>query len=182
MVLADQVNGAGLWAFFTLVRRDLDSDLTSDLEILEAASDDGVLVEIDFKAVARLHEAVSILREQADNLAMRRGLVLFHAMVAAPRVVLEPAFGCVKSVAQRNVDVLVGMIRGALVVDHELATWKLQADSHLEQLAFVVVLVRCPNLDVAGRDSVVKALEALRAFADARLYSSRGFHVSENNL
>jgi hypothetical protein len=90
--------------------------LVADLELGEALVEDAALVEVDFEPVLGLDEAVAILREDADDPAVRLCLVRARAVVAQARVVFELAHRRFERVAQGAVPASLGLIAASFAL------------------------------------------------------------------
>jgi hypothetical protein len=100
-------------------------------------------------------------------------------MVVAPQVVLQPSLRSVECVTDGYVHVLVSVVFGPFTIDGDLAPRHDEPESHVVQLAFVVMLVRSLDQHVAGGDPIMKAVESSCALSNARVDSRRWVHATE---
>ena len=182
MVLADGGHGARLGALGAFAVGDDDADLVADFELREAAVGHAVLVKVDLAPVRHLDEAVALGGEQARHLAVRRHRVGLDLAADLARVVFELARRRVEGVADGHVDVLVGVVPGAGVVDHDLLAGHADVDAHVVELALGLAPVRRLDHDAAADDALEVALELAGLFPDVGLDGLGRLHVAEGDL
>jgi hypothetical protein len=124
-------------------------------------------VKIDLVAIGAQNEAA--IGQQPLDLPMVRHRVQFDVAAALAGMVFEQAPRGVERVADRDMYVLMGMVRLGVAADDNLSARHLQLDAHAEQIA--LLLPRMPAFDdhPARNDSVEEALQLLDARADSRL-------------
>jgi len=71
--------------------------------------------------------------------------VVLYIAAHATNAVFELLAGRVKSIAQSDIDILVGV-----VIHHDHVTRHVQGDPHIEAIALVFMLVRLPDGDLAA--------------------------------
>ena len=81
--------------------------------------------------------------------------------VTAPltNVIFEQPAGGIESVADRDVDILVRMMRRGIAPDDDLVSRNFEIDTHPKQVALLAARVPALNDDPAGNDSVKEAFE-----------------------
>ena len=104
--------------------------------------------------------------------------------VAAPlaNVIFEQPASCVERVADRDIDILMRMVRLGIAPDHDLAPWNFEIDTHPEQITLLAAGVLAFDNDAARYDPVKEAFERLGALTYSRRDGIRRVHVAESNL
>ena len=154
----------------------------ADLEPREAAVDHAVLVKVDLAPVRHLDEAVALVGEQARHLAVGRHLVGLDLAADLARMVLEAPRRRVEGVADRHVDILVGVVLGPRVVDHDLLAGHADVDAHVVELALGVTPVRRLDHHAAAYDAIEKTFQLAGLLPDVGLDGFGRIHVAEGDL
>ena len=99
--------------------------------------------------------------------------------VAAPsaNVVFEQPAGGVESVADRDIDILMRVVRCGIASDDDLAPSNFEVDTDAEQIALATARVAALDDDAAGHNPIKKAFELLGA-----LTYSCGDHVGRFHM
>jgi hypothetical protein len=97
-------------------------------------------------------------------------------------MIFEQPAGGIESVADRNVDVLMGMVCRGIAADGDLAARDFKVDADLEQIALMVARVSAFDDDAARHDAIEESLELIGPLAYARGDWIRGSHMSEGDL
>src|SRR5689334_17170555 len=99
MVLADKVYRGGLVALDPFLLGDHQRHLAPHLDLVEAAANDGMAVEIDLVAVPRADEAMVLVGKEPHHLAVQGWRVSLHVAAPQAHLVLQAARGGSESVA-----------------------------------------------------------------------------------
>jgi hypothetical protein len=105
-----------------------------------------------------------------------------HLGTALPDIILQTPSGRVKSVADRDIDVFVGMAFGRVPVDHNLVTGESHIDPDMENLPLTVMMMGRFDENMATGDPVVESVQLGRLLPDVGLDGGRGIHPSKNDL
>src|SRR5208337_1711237 len=97
-------------------------------------------------------------------------------------IIFELALYGVEGIAQRHIDILVGLPFPVLTLGNELALRGRDVDVDLENLALVVMLVRRFDNDLTAYDLGAEALQMERELADSRLHCRGRGHVPKRDL
>lgn len=84
-------------------------------------------------------------------------------------MVLELALGCVKRVADGDINVFVGLPVAGVVAHGNLSLRHAEQDPYLVGVALAMMLMRGLNRDPATGQAIVQLFEMLDLFAHARL-------------
>jgi len=76
-------------------------------------------------------------------------------------VILEQPAGRIESIADRDIDILMRMVRRGITADHDLAPRNFEIDTHPEQITLLAAGVLAFDNDTARYDPVKKAFELL---------------------
>jgi hypothetical protein len=158
-----------LWAFGALGMLRDKTHLVTNGERRKPAVHDAVAMEIDLIALGAHDEAAILFRKEPRDPPM-----VGHRMqldVAAPltNMVFEQPAGGIESVADRDMDILVRMMRRGIAPDDDLVAGNFEIDTYPKQIALLAARVPALDNDPAGYDSVKEAVE----FRGAILYSCR---------
>jgi hypothetical protein len=156
--------------------------LVANRELFERSVRDAVAMEIDLAAVGAQYEA-AILRGQEP----RDPSVVGHRVqlgVAPPlaNVIFEQPASCVESVADRDIDILMRMVRLGVAPDHDLVPWHFEIDPDPEQITLLTAGMLAFDNDAARYDTFKKAFELLGALTYSRRDGIRRVHMAESNL
>jgi hypothetical protein len=88
----------------------------------------------------------------------------------------------VEGVADRDMRILMRMVRARVPADDDLASGNGEIDPNLEQLALLMPLVPAFDDDPAGGDTIEELIELFRPLAYPRFECGRGRHMPEGNL
>src|SRR5512139_1969474 len=94
-----------------------------------------------------------------------------------PRVVFQLTLGSVEGVAQRDVDILIG-----LLVDHDFRAGYAEVDADVEELALLLMLGRLIDHDAAADDVGKDLFEFLGLVADVGVEGFGRRDVAEGDL
>src|SRR5712691_8446323 len=181
MMLAERHHGTRLRSLGALSLLRNKAHLSADLELVEAAICDAVAVKIDFARVGGDEAAIAV-GQQARDPAVIGNRVRLRLAAAPPHMVFQEAARRVKGVADRNIRILVRVVRAGLAPDDDLASGNRQVDPDLEQIALLVPPMGALDDNPAGGDPVEELIEFFGPLADARLQRGRGVHVAERDL
>ena len=90
--------------------------------------------------------------------------------VAPPlaNVIFAQPASCVESVADRDIDILMCMVRLGVAPDHDLVPWHFEIDPEPEQITLLTARMLAFDNDAARYDPVKKAFELLGALTYSR--------------
>jgi hypothetical protein len=181
-MLAERHHCARLQAFRALGMSRHETNLAANRELFERAVHDAVAMEIDLAAIRAQNEA-AILRgqEPPDPTVVGHGVQLDVAPPLA-NVILEQPASCVESVANRNIDILMRMMRLGIAPDHDLVPCHFEIDPDPEQITLLTAGVLAFDNDAARYDPVKEAFELLGALKYSRRDGIRRVHMAESNL
>ena len=167
-MLAERDYCARLRAFCALGMSRDETYLIANRELFERSVHDAVAMEIDLAAVGAQNEA-AILRGQEP----RDPSVVGHRVqldVAPPlaNVIFEHPASCVESVVDRDIDILMRMVRLGIAPDHDLVPWHFEIDPDPEQITLLTAGMLAFDNDAARYDPVKKAFELLGALTYSR--------------
>jgi hypothetical protein len=97
-------------------------------------------------------------------------------------VVFEQPAGGVESIADRDIDILVRVVRRGIAAHDNLAAGDIQVDANLEQIALKVTRVATLDHDAARCDAIEKPFELLGPFVYPCRDCMRGIHVPKRDL
>jgi hypothetical protein len=97
-------------------------------------------------------------------------------------VILEQPAGSIESIANRDIDILMRMVRRGITADNDLVTGDIQLDADLEQIALLVARVPAFDDDTARRDAIEESFELLSPLSYACRDRVGGFHVPKGDL
>ena len=126
-MLAEWDHGTRLWTLdgFGILRDK--TDLIAEREIVELAICDAVAVELEFIAVGAQDEAAILLGEEPRDPSMVGHRVQLDISPSLANVVFEQPAGCVEGVADRHVDVLMGMVCRGIAATMISRPWTLRS-------------------------------------------------------
>jgi hypothetical protein len=181
-MLAERDYGARLRAFraFGMLRDK--THFIADRELVEPAIRDAVPVEIDLVAVGALDEAAILLGEKPRDPPVVGHRMQLDVPTSLANVVFEQPAGRVESVADRDMDVLMRVVRRGITADGNLAAGDHQVYANLEQIALMAARVSALDDDTARDDAIEEAFELLGPLAYSRRDRIRGIHVPEGDL
>jgi hypothetical protein len=105
-----------------------------------------------------------------------------HAAAALASVVFEPAAGGVECIPNRDMRILMRVVRTAVAADGYLGPGDGEIDADREQLALSMPLMLTFDDDMARRDPAKKPVELVRPLAYSRLERGGGVHVAKGDL
>ena len=97
-------------------------------------------------------------------------------------VIFEQSARCVERVADRDMDILMRMVRLGIAPHHDLAPGNFEIDPHPEQITLLAAGMLAFDHDAARYDPVKEAFERLGALTYSRRDSIRRVHMAESNL
>ena len=181
-MLAERDHCACLRPFCALGMLRDETHLIANREFFERAVHDAVAMEIDLAAIGAQNEA-AILRgqEPRDPPVVGHRVQLDVAASLANVIFEQPASG-VECVADRDIDILMRMVRLGIAPDHDLAPRNFEINTHPEQITLVAAGVPAFDDDAARYNSVKKAFELLGALTYSCCDGIRRVHMAESNL
>jgi len=181
-MLAERDHGTRLWTLGALGMLCDKTDFIADRELIEPTIRNAVAVEIEFIAVDAQDEAAILLGQEPSDQSMVGHRVQLDISPSLANVVFEEPAGGVESIADRDVDVFMGMVCRGIAADDDLAAGNFEVDADPEQIALKAPRMPAFDDNTARHDTIEKPLELLGAFADARRDRVRGIHVPEGDL
>ena len=97
-------------------------------------------------------------------------------------MIFEQPAGGIESVANRDIDVLMGMVCCGIAADGDLAARNYQVDADAHHMALMAPRVPTFDDDAARHDAIAEAFEHIGPLAYARGNCIRGSHMSEGDL
>jgi hypothetical protein len=97
-------------------------------------------------------------------------------------MIIEQPAGGIESVADRDVDVLMRMVRRGIAADGDLAAGNFKVDADLEQIALMAARVPALDDDAARHDAIEEPFEFPGPLLYARRDRFRGSHMPEGDL
>src|SRR5579864_3000258 len=111
MMLSDRNDRERLRPLLAFARVDGETHLVSHSEFAETLICDRIAVEVDFRTIARIDEAIVLLGEQIGDCAVARGLVSLGVSALAANMVFELSAHRIEAIAHRDIDVLMSVMR-----------------------------------------------------------------------
>jgi len=155
------------------------ADLIPGIQLVEAAAENSVPMEIDF--IARLGDQEAVIRGQADDRPDRRRGMSLDITSHFAGMILQLALGCIEGIAYRNMEVLVRMMLGWITTHDNLTLRHDQLDPHVIEVALVVTPMVCLNHHAADYDPIEKMFKLGGTVADIVLGPNRWLHMAESN-
>ena len=118
---------------------------------------------------------------EAANAAMRGNIVRLHVASLAANMILELAPHGVETIADGDVDVLMGMVLRRIALHHDLVPRHFEIDPDVIEIAMAAPIWRL-NDDAAAHDTIEELLEFPSPLANLRLHSGRGIDIAECDL
>lgn len=182
MVLADKMNGARLGSLVAFAFGDGDANFVADLEFVESDVDDAVAVEINLASVGGLDEAVTLLGEKLAHPAMGRGLMHLGGALSAADMILQAPLNGIESVADGDIDVLMGVMFPGLSIDHDFGTGNHEVDADVVQLSLVMVPMRRLDDNMASGDSIEELFKPFGPLTDPSFHRIGVRDVAKRDL
>src|SRR3546814_853587 len=114
---------------------------------------------------------------------MGRGLVALYLLVQLlADFLLEAPGGGGEGIADRHVDVRMGMVVGRATVDPQIAAGHFDLDPDAVELALVLVALGRRDHDTATGDALMKALQLAGLLLDAGFDGGRLLDVAESDF
>ena len=151
-------------------------------ELFERAVHDAVAMEIDLAAIGAQNEAAILRGQEPRDSSVVGHRVQLDVAASPANVIFEQPPSCVERVADRDIDILMRMVRLGIAPDHDLAPWNFEIDTHPEQISLLAARVLAFDNDAARYDPVKQALELLGALTYSRRDRIRRVHMAERNL
>ena len=168
VMLAERDDGARLRALGALGVLCNKTHLIAHPELVEPAIGDAVTVEIDLIAVGAQNEAAILLGKNTRDLPVVGHRMYLDITAPLPNVVLEQPAGGIEAVAERDIDVLMRMVRRRITPDDDLPPGNFEIDADLKQIALLTTRVPAFDDDTARRDAIEEPLKLRDALAYAR--------------
>ena len=149
VMFAERNHGTRLWALGTLGMLRDETHFVSDRKLVEATIRDAVAMEIDLVAVGAQDETAILLGEEARDPPVIGHGVHLDIPASLANVILEQPAGSIESIADRDIDVLMRMVRRGITADDDLVTGDIQVDANLEQIALLVARMLAFDDDAA---------------------------------
>jgi hypothetical protein len=182
MMFAERDDRARLRTFSTLRMLRDETDLITDGELVEAFIRDAVAMEVDFVAVSTRNKAAIPIGEETRNPSVIGHSVHLDVAASPANVIFEQPARCVERVADRDIDILMRMVRLGVAPDRDLAPGYFEINPHPEQITLLAAGMLALDNDAARYDPVKEAFERLGALTNSRSDSIRRGHMSESNL
>jgi hypothetical protein len=182
MMFAERYDRARLRTVSTLRMLCDETDFVANLQLVEAVIRDAVAMEIDFVAVCTCNEAAIPIGEETRNSSVIGHRVELDVAASAANVILEQPASCVERVADRDMDILMGMVRLGVTPDHDLAPGNFEINPHPEQITLLTAGVLAFDDNATRYDPVKEAFERLGARTYSRRDGIRRVHMAESNL
>jgi hypothetical protein len=159
-----------------------EAHLVADGELVEAVIRDAVVMKIDLAAIGTQDEPAILLWQEPHDPPMVGHSVQLDVAAFLTNVIFEQPAGRVESVADRDMNILMGVVPLGIAPDDDLAPRNLEVDSHPEQITLLVTGVPALDDDTAGDDPIAKAFEFLGALMYSCRDRIRRIHVAKRNL
>jgi hypothetical protein len=182
VMFADRNHGASLRAFCALAMLRDETHLVADGEVGEPAIGDAIAVEIDLGAVRGQDEPAIPIGKQAYDPPVVGHRALLHIAPRLSNMIFQHPANRIEGVANRDMGILVRVTAVRITTHDDLAPWDDEIDTDFKQIALAASRMPTFDDDAAGDDPVEKALEILRASADARGEGFRAVHVAKSDL
>jgi hypothetical protein len=108
--------------------------------------------------------------------------VQLHLAAPLANMIFKRPAGGVEGVADRDVDILMRMVRRRIAADGNLAAGNFEVDADLEQIALTPARVPAFHDGPARDDAIEEPFELPSPLAYARRDGLRGIHMAESNL
>jgi hypothetical protein len=158
-MLAERDHRARLRAFGALGMLRNKTHLVTDGQLFKPAVHNAVSMEVDLIALSAEDEAAILLRKEPRDPPMVGHRMQFDVTPPLTNMVFEQPARGVKSVVDRDVDILVRVMRRGIAPDDDLVSRNFEIDTHPKQIALLAARVPALNNDPAGYDSVKEAFE-----------------------
>ena len=145
VVFAEMNDGTRLRTLGTLGVLRNKTDFIAHRKLVKPAVCDAVAVEVDLITVGADDEAAILLGKETRDPPVVGHRVHLDIPASLANVLFEQPAGRVEGVADRDIDVLVRMVRRGIAADDDLAPGDLQVDAYPEQIALLVA--RVPTFD-----------------------------------
>ncbi len=182
MVLTEQNHRARLRSFGALGMLRDKPHLVANLKLVEGVIDDAVAMEIDLLAISADDEAAILLAQEASDAPVVGHHVQLYVTAPLANVIFEHTAGSVETVAYRDVDILMRMVRLGIALDDDLSAGNRKVDPDPEKIALLVARVLAFDDDAARSNPIEKAFELLGALAYSRPDGIRGVRVAKADL
>jgi hypothetical protein len=181
-MFAERNHGARLWTLSALgVSRDKTHFITHR-ELVEAAIRDTVAVEVNLVAVGALDEAAILLGNDPRDPPIVGHRVHFYIATSLASVVFEQPPGSVKRIADRDIDILMRMVRRGITADDDLAPGNLEVDANSKQIALLMTRVLALHDDTARCDAIKESFELFSPLSYACRDRVGSIHVPKVDL
>jgi hypothetical protein len=182
MMLADWNDGARLGTHRTLGMLRDKTHFIAHREPVEPAIGNAVAVEVDLVAVGGQDETAIALGEEAGDAPMLGDRVQLHLAAPLANMIFEHPAGGVEGVANRDIDILMRVVRRRIAADCDLAAGNFEVDADPEQIALTAARVPAFHDNPARDDTIEEPFELPSPLAYARRDGLRGIHMTESNL
>lgn len=168
-MFADRNDRARLRTFSTLRMLRNKTDLIANGELVEAAIRDTIAMKVDFVVVGTCDKSAIPIGEESHDPPVVGHRVQLDVAASLANVIFEQPASCVERVADRDIDILMRMVRLGIAPDNDLAPRNFKVDTDTKQIALLAARVLALDDDAAGDDPIKEAFELL----DALMYSRR---------
>jgi len=151
-------------------------------ELFERAVHDAVAMEIDLAAIGAQNEAAILRGQEPRDSSVVGHRVQLDVAASPANVIFEQPASCVERVADRDIDILMRMVRLGIAPDYDLAPRNFEIDTHPEQISLLAAGVLAFDNDAARYDPVKQVLELLGALTYSRRDGIRRVDMAESNL
>ena len=182
MMFAMQDYGTCLKALFAFAgMRDI-SNLVANFQPIEASVWNTVPMHIDFFARGADEETVIPLSKQGGDTADIRRLMCFSLAARSARMILKLAAGGIEGVANRNLNILMGVMLSRISVHDDLAARKRQMNRDMIDPTLAMLAVARFDHNLAGNNVVVKLLKLRHATLDLLSDGIRRIEFAKGDL
>ena len=116
MVLSDRNDRARLRPLLAFARVDGETHLISHRELVEDLAGNCIAMEVDFRTIARIDEAIALLGNETANPAMARDLMSLDFSALAASMVLELSAHRIEAIAHRDINVFMRVVLGRIAL------------------------------------------------------------------
>ena len=131
-MFAERDHGARLRPFGALRMLRDEAHLFANSERVKRAIHDTVAMKIDLVALGVQDEAAILLGQEPRDPSMVGHCMQLDVAASLASVIFEQPASCVEGVSDRDMDILMGMVRLGIAPDDDLAPRNLKVDTHPE--------------------------------------------------
>src|ERR1700676_1499939 len=112
MMHSDQNDGARLRPLLAFARVHGETPLVSHSEFVEALVCDRIVMEVDFRTIARNDEAIVLFGNEIGDPAVARGLMSLDVSALAASMIHELSAHRIEAIAHRNINIFMSVVLG----------------------------------------------------------------------